>query len=163
MDKKDKVLREFLVKSLRGDAHMSFEEAVADFPEEHINTRPSNVDYTFWHLLEHIRRTQIDILDYCKNPKYVEPEWPKDYWPAMDEEATLKQWDETVRAIKDDLQAMIALVTDPKTDLYKPIPLSPVGATVIREAMLVVDHNAYHLGEFAILRQTVNAWPTSHK
>lgn len=159
---KDKVLREQVIRSLNGDAHMSFAEAVKDFPAKHYNTFPPHVDYTFWHVLEHIRITQWDILDYATNPKYQELfEWPKDYWPTKNAKATKKEWDKTIAGIEKDLKAMKKLVENLETDLHTKIPWGK--APIVREVLLVIDHNAYHLGEFAILRQVVGAWPKNHK
>jgi hypothetical protein len=140
-----------------GNAHMSFAEAVADFPEAKINTRPANVEYTFWHLIEHVRLTQADILDYLTNADYQEPEWPRDYWPARDAMATRQDWDASVDAFQRDLEAIVAIVADERTDLFGTVP-SNDEHTVLREALIVADHNAYHVGELAILRQVEQAW-----
>lgn len=142
-------------------AHMSFDEAVAGFPDEAINRRPPNVDYTPWHLLEHLRLTQADILDYVTNTAYVEPHWPIDYWPDRDATATRPEFDETIRAFRADLAALHALVADPGHDLFAVIPGTP-GHTLLREARIDADHNAYHIGEFAILRQVMGTWPAGH-
>jgi hypothetical protein len=159
----DADLRHRLVESLRGgNAFMTFDQAVADFPEGMINTRPTNVEYTFWHLLEHIRISQWDILDFSRNPGYQEIEWPKDYWPAKDAQATATQWQETIRQIEQDTREMIQLVRDEATDLHTPFSWGQ-GQNLVREAILVANHNAYHIGEFAILRQVMNAWPKGHR
>lgn len=142
-------------------AHMSFDEAVADFPDEAINRRPPNVDYTPWHLLEHLRLTQADILDYVTNEAYVEPHWPADYWPDRDATATRSEFDETIRAFRADLAVLHDLVADPGQDLFAVIPGTP-GHTLLREARIDADHNAYHIGEFAILRQVMGTWPAGH-
>jgi hypothetical protein len=159
----DADIRKRLVESLRGgNAFASFADVVADFPEDQINTRPTHVEYTFWHLLEHIRRTQWDILDFSRNPGYREMEWPKDYWPAKDEKATIEQWNETIRQIQHDTRELIKLVQDEKNDLSKPIPWGQ-GQDLAREAILAANHNAYHTGEFGILRQVMQTWPPGHK
>lgn len=142
-------------------AHMSFDEAVANFPDEAINRRPPNVDYTPWHLLEHLRLTQADILDYVTNEAYVEPHWPVDYWPDRDATAARSVFDETIRAFRADLAALQALVADPGRDLFAVIAGTP-GHTLLREARIDADHNAYHIGEFAILRQVMGTWPAGH-
>lgn len=154
----DKMLRQKLINNLHSESHMPFEEAVVDFPEKFINAKAPNVDYTLWHLIEHIRITQWDILDFSKNPNYKEIEWPKDYWPAKNAKASKAKWNQSVTAVKNDLDAMIALVSDPQNDLYAKIPWG-TGQTILREAIMVADHNAYHIGEFAILRQVLGAWP----
>ena len=141
---------------------MPFEEAVMDFPIKYINTFPPNVTYSFWHLLEHIRITQWDILDFSKNSDYKYIKWPDDYWPAKRAKASKKDWDKTLRLIKSDLDKMIQLIKDQKNDLYKPFPWGE-GQNLFREAILIANHNAYHIGEFAILRQVLNLWPKSRK
>ncbi len=159
---RDRLLREQLVGLLRGgNAHMPFTEAVTDFPEERINSRPPQVDYTFWHLLEHLRITQADILDYLTNASYEEPEWPREYWPPQDAQATKADWDSSVAAFRQDLEAIAAIVADENTDLLAAVP-SNGEHTVLREALIVADHNAYHIGELAILRQVEHAWGPQH-
>lgn len=155
----DRILREQLLAVLDGvGAHMPFDEAVADFPDDAINRRPPNVSYTPWHLLEHIRITQADILDYVRNPDYVEIEWPADYWPASDATATPAAFAQTIEGFRADLAALRELAADPATDLFATIPNTP-GHTILRELRVVADHNAYHVGEFAILRQVMGTWP----
>ncbi len=154
-----KALRKQLVTLLRNSqAHMNFDDVVADFPLEHINTKPPHVPYTFWHLAEHLRITQWDILEFIRNPQYVSPDWPIGYWPDPSSEATPLQWENTLATFRQDLLAIQALVNDPTTDLYSVIPHGS-GQTILREALLVADHNAYHIGEMGILRQVVDAWP----
>ncbi len=155
----DQALREHLLALLRGgQAHMTFDQAVADFPLDHINRRPPHVPYTPWHLLEHLRRTQRDILDFIRDPQYREPSWPDEYWPPRAQDADTEAWASTIRAFQEDLQALEALVRDPATDLYATVPHGQ-GQTILREILVVADHNAYHIGEFAILRQVMQTWP----
>jgi hypothetical protein len=152
-------LRRQLTALLDGvGAHMPFEEAVADFPDEAMNRRPPNVDYTPWHLLEHLRLTQLDILVYITDPDYKASSWPVDYWPAADATATRETFDGTVRDFLADRAALRAMVTDPARDLFAVIPGTP-GHTLLREIRIDADHNAYHVGEFAILRQVMGTWP----
>lgn len=159
----DTALRDELIFHLTvGHAHMTFEDAVAKFPEDKMNAMFTNGDYTFWHLLEHIRRTQKDILDFMVSDDYKEPVWPKDYWPAKDEKATQKEWDKTVSSFIADRDKLVELVKDPSTDVFKKIERG-TGQTVAREILVIVDHNAYHLGEFSIMRQVLNAWDKDHK
>lgn len=154
----DKQLRDELIFQLTiGHAHMPFADAVADFPEEKMNEKFTNGDYTFWHLLEHIRRTQADILEFIVDSNYKDKEWPKDYWPEKDAKATKKDWDETIRRFHEDQAKLKALLEDEKNDLYAKIPHG-TGQTLMREILVVVDHNAYHIGEFAIIRQVLNTW-----
>jgi hypothetical protein len=154
-------LREQLVRLLAGaDTRMAFEDAVADFPDEAINRRPPNVEFTPWHLLEHVRLTQADILDYVTNEAYVAPEWPGAYWPDPGTSATRAAFDATIGGFLDDLAALRDLVRDPARDLFAILPGTP-GHTLLREIRVVADHNAYHVGEFAILRQVMGTWPAT--
>ncbi len=153
------LMREQVLALLRGgNAHMPFDEAVADFPLDRINDRAPNVSYSPWQLLEHIRITQEDILEFTRDPDWVSPSWPEGHWPAPDEEADPARWTATINAIRRDLEAMQALVADPANSLTDDLPHAP-GYTLLREALLVADHNAYHIGEFAILRQIMGTWP----
>jgi hypothetical protein len=148
-----------------GIAFMPFEAAIRDFPPAHYNTRPSNVAYSFWHILEHIRRTARDILDYVRDPDYRGITWPDDYWPAPEEEADAAAWNETLRQIREDMAALRAIVADPANDLDVPVlnAGSRTDHTLLREALLVAQHNAYHIGEFAVLRQVTGTWPPDHE
>lgn len=155
----DQHVRKQLVNLLTiAQAHMTFEDAVRDFPLSHINTRPPNVEYTFWHLLEHLRITQWDILDYIRNPKYQPIEWPRDYWTPRDAVADEAAWHGTIKQFQADRAALVAIVENPQTDLYAPIPHGYDGHTILREILVVADHNAYHIGELGILRQVVGIW-----
>ena len=152
-------LREDLLRLLEGDdAHMTFEDAVADFPDDAINRRPPNVDYTPWHLVEHLRITQWDILEYVRNPAWVSPDWPIGYWPDPSATAAPEQFGASVARFLEDRVALRDLVADPASDLLAPIPHTP-GHTLLREVRIAADHNAYHVGEFAILRQVMGTWP----
>ena len=156
------ILREQLLALIDGHgAHMPFDAAVADFPDDAINRMPPNVPYTPWHLLEHLRLTQLDILDYIRSRAYLAPAWPDEYWPARDATATPEQFAHTIEGFKSDRAALRALVADPATDLLATIPNTP-GHTILREVRVVADHNAYHVGEFAILRQVMGTWPAGH-
>ncbi len=158
----DQAVREALLRLLHGrGAHMPLDEAAADFPMDRINDRAPNVPYTPWHLLEHIRISQRDILDFIRDPHYVSPEWPAGYWPPRDQRATAQDWQRTCTALREDRQELESLVTDPDTDLYTPLPHGQ-GQNILREILVVSDHNAYHTGEFAILRQVMQTWPAGH-
>jgi hypothetical protein len=155
----DKVARDQLLALLRGgNAHMPYDQAVADFPINKINTRPPNVPYTPWHLLEHIRLTQWDILEFIRNPQHVSPPWPEGYWPDRDTKADQAAWQKTIQSFRADLKALQDIVQDPNTDLYGPIPHAK-NYTIFREILVVSDHSAYHIGEFGILRQVMGTWP----
>jgi hypothetical protein len=136
---------------------MTFDEAVARFPIASINQRPPHVIYTPWHLLEHLRLAQWDILEFIQNPHHVSPEWPDGYWPARDEETDEEGWKQTINQFQADLAALADIVADPGTDLYADLPHAP-GYNILREILVVADHNAYHIGEFAILRQVMGTW-----
>ena len=136
---------------------MTFDDAVAYFPREHMNTKPPKVPYTPWHLLEHLRITQWDILEFTRNPRHVSPAWPEGYWPAHDAQADDAAWQHTIASFRADLSALQQIATDPTVDLNAPIPHGS-GQTVLRELLLAADHNAYHIGEFAILRQVMQTW-----
>lgn len=152
-------LRAQLLALLEGhDARMPFDEAVAAFPAEAMNVFPPNVAYTPWHLLEHLRITQWDILDYIVNRDYAEMRWPDEYWPARDAVATPEQFAATIEAFRADNAELRAIVADPATDLMAVIPNTP-GHTILREVRVVGDHNSYHIGEFAVLRQVMGTWP----
>ncbi len=154
--------RQQLTELLDGTgAHMTLEEAVAAFPPDALNRRPPNVSYTPWQLLEHIRLTQRDILEYVTDPDgYEEREWPDEYWPAPNATATAEDLARTLDGYRTDLEALKAIVADPSTDLTAPLPNTP-GHTVLREVRVVADHTAYHVGEFAILRQVMGTWPAN--
>lgn len=155
----DKALRDHVLALLDGrEAHMTFDDAVANFPAALMNVKPPNVPYTCWHLIEHIRIAQWDILEYTRDPKHISPPWPEGHWAHPDAQTDQAGWDETIRRFHADLQAMKAIVADPNTDLLAPIPHGYGGHTVLREALLIADHNAYHIGELGILRQVTNAW-----
>ena len=139
-------------------AHMPFDAAVADFPAEGMNRVIPNGVYTPWHLLEHIRFAQFDILEYIRNPTYLEPTWPDNYWPARDAVATPADFEKTIADFRRDQTALRDLVGDPATDLLATIPGTP-GHSILREIRVVGAHNAYHIGEFAILRQVMDTWP----
>lgn len=139
-------------------AHMGFEGAVKDFPLEQINARPTGLNYTYWHLLEHLRIAQWDILDYIRNPRYQAIEWPRDYWPAPDATTDAAGWRRSVDQFLADRAALVAITRDPQTDLYAPIPHGYDGHTILREILVVADHNAYHIGELGILRQINGLW-----
>ncbi|MGD0629455.1 MAG: DinB family protein [Terracidiphilus sp.] len=154
----DKALREHLVKLLKGgDAHADFEHAIADFPAELRGKTPKGAEHSPWELLEHLRTAQQDILDFSTNPGYKEKEWPKEYWPAQDAPPDPKAWDRSINGICEDLKALVALVEDEKTDLFATIPHGD-GQTILREILVVADHNSYHLGQMVLLRRLLGAW-----
>jgi hypothetical protein len=137
-----------------GSAHIDAVSAIGKFPVDKMNERPGGSPHSGWQLLEHIRIAQWDILEFCRNPKHVSPEFPDGYWPAAD--GTPETWDASADAVADDLRAMRELVTDPSTDLFAPIAHGE-GQTILREALLVADHNAYHLGQLMLVAKMLGA------
>ncbi|MFH1032534.1 MAG: DinB family protein [Chloroflexota bacterium] len=153
-----KILLENLLALLTGEhAHMSFEDVVRDFPIDRINEKLPNADYSPWALLEHIRLAQEDILDFIKNPNYVYRKWPDDYWPRKSKKATPADWNKTVNGFEKDFKELEEMVKNPKTDLYHEIPWGE-GEIFLREIVTVSNHNAFHMGEFAIMRQAMGTW-----
>ena len=154
----DQAIREHVLYVLKGGgAHLNFEQAIADLPEDLRGKKVEGVSHTPWRLLEHLRICQWDILEFSRNPKHVSPDFSDGCWPEGDTPPTSDSWDKSVQAFRDDLQAMIDLVTNPDTDLYAQIPHGD-GQTILREALLVADHNAYHLGQLVFLRRCLGAW-----
>ena len=151
-------LREHVLYLLRGGgAHLDFEKAVAGLPPELRGVRPAGLPHSPWRLLEHMRIAQWDILEFSRNPRHVSPPFPEGYWPEGDAPPDAGAWDRSVAAFRADLRAMEALVADPASDLFTPFPHGQ-GQTLLREALLVADHNAYHLGQLVVLRRLLGAW-----
>ena len=140
-----------------GQAHTTFDEAVEDFPAELRGTVPHKLPYSAWQLLEHLRIAQWDILEFSRNPRHVSPSFPDGYWPPGDAPPDAAAWDRSVADFLGDLGAMQTLVADPATDLFAPLAHGQ-GQTVLREALLVADHNAYHLGQLVVVRRLLGAW-----
>jgi hypothetical protein len=149
----DKTLRDQLAALLRGgEAHAPLEDAIRGFPPSLAHSRVGSIPRTPWRLLEHIRIAQWDILEFCQNPDHVSPKFPDGYWPSGDSPPTANSWDESVSAFCSDLVSMQRLVADPQSDLFVPIPHGD-GQNLLREAMLVADHNSYHLGQLLVIRR----------
>jgi hypothetical protein len=141
-------------------AHADFDAAVRGFPTSRTGEKPAGVDHSAWELLEHMRIAQWDILEFSRNPRHVSPEWPAGYWPPTPAPPT-GGWRASVQSFRKDLKAMMKLVADPTIDLFAPIPHGDGdGQTVLREALLVADHNAYHIGQLVVLRKLLGAWGT---
>ena len=141
-----------------GNAHMTFAEVVEDFPLDQINTRPPNTPYSFWHFVEHIRIAQWDILEFIRNPEHVSPVYPEGYRPPADATAGHDQWRQSIESVLADLADLRRIVADPANELLAPLPHAP-GYNIFREAVLAADHNAYHVGELALMRQVTGLWP----
>ncbi|HEX6630001.1 MAG TPA: DinB family protein, partial [Gemmatimonadaceae bacterium] len=151
-------LREQLARLLDWQgAHATFDQAVDGLPPALRGTAPAGVPYSPWQLLEHLRLTQRDILDFSRDPAYVEPTWPDDYWPAGAAPPDDAAWAASIDAFRADRAALQALARDPAADLFAPIPHGD-GQTLLRELVLVADHNAYHVGELVLVRRLLGAW-----
>jgi DinB superfamily len=152
------ILRQHLVDLLRGGhAHVTFEKAIAGLPASLRGTRHPSLPFTPWGLLEHMRIAQWDILEFSRDAKHVSPQWPEGYWPAAGGPANDGAWKASVKAFQRDLIQMEKLVKNPATPLFARIPHG-TGQTILREAMLLADHNAYHIGQLVVLRRLLGAW-----
>ena len=148
-------LRSELDRLLAGKgAHADFDAAVADLPEKLRTVKPEGAPHSAWELLEHLRLAQWDMLEFCRNPNHVSPEWPAGYWPDT---SSPPHWVRSVKAFQEDLEEMRELVADPKSDLFAPLAHGD-GQTLLREALQMADHNAYHIGELVFLRRLLGAW-----
>jgi len=155
---RNEILRENLLALLTGEmSRMSFQDVVGEFPMSKINENFPNADYTPWALIEHTRLAQQDILDFIKNPDYREKDWPQDFWPRAGKKATPTDWEKTIKDFERDFAELEKIVQDPATDLYKEIPWGE-GITILREIVTVANHNTFHLGEFAMMRQVMGTW-----
>ena len=154
-----RVIREHLARVLSWeDAHTSFDSAVADLPESLRGVQPAGLPYSVWQLVEHLRITQHDILDFCINPKYTELSWPHDYWPRSAGPDSPSAWSDSIRGFQRDREALQKLSTNTALDLESKIPHGS-GQTYLRELLLAADHAAYHIGELVVVRRLLSSWP----
>jgi hypothetical protein len=157
----DKVLREHVIELLNGrGAHSGFDDVVKNMPEKLRGVKPDGFPHSAWMLLEHLRLAQWDILEFSRNRKYKSPQWPEGYWPETEAPPSKTAWDESIQQFRKDLKVMQQLVANPKTDLYARIPWGD-GQTILREALLAADHNAYHLAQLVDVRRLLGAWKES--
>jgi hypothetical protein len=157
-DPNSKQLREHLIYLLNGGgAHARFDDVVKNLPEELRGAKPSGLPHSAWMLLEHLRLAQWDILEFSRNSKHTSPEWPKGYWTKSEAPPSAAAWNKSVQQFRKDLKSMQALVANPKTDLYARIAWGD-GQTILREALLLADHNAYHLGQLVDVRRLLSDW-----
>jgi hypothetical protein len=157
----EKSLREHVTNLLSGRAaHLDWRASFAGVPSKLRGVRPSGMPHSLWELLEHMRIAQWDILEFSRNRKHVSPDWPEGYWPKTPEPPNAKAWDHGLKAFAADLGAMQKLVACPQTKLFARIPHG-TGQTVLHEALLVADHNAYHLGQVVSVRRLLRAWKKS--
>jgi hypothetical protein len=151
-------VRDHLLYLLRGGgAHLDFESAVDDLPSRSRGSRPSGLPYSPWELVEHMRIAQSDILEFCQDADYESPEWPAGYWPGDPTPPDVGAWDRTIDNFRKDARAIQDLIADPHVDLFAPIPHGD-GQTILREALLVADHNAYHIGQLIVVRRALGVW-----
>jgi len=154
----DAALRQQLASALEWhDAHVDFERAVEGVPADARGRKPQGLPYSLWQLLEHLRLSQRDVLEFCLDPNYVEQKWPDDYWPKADAPPDGSAWDRSIAAFRQDRDALKALAADPKRDLFARIPHGS-GQTYLREIVLMIDHNAYHIGELVAVRRALGIW-----
>lgn len=157
-DSHDHELREHLIYLLKGGgAHAKFDDVISGMPEQLRGAKVAGLPHTAWMLLEHLRRAQWDILEFSRNPKHESPKWPEGYWPEGGAPPSATAWNKSVQQFRKDSKAMQELVANPKTDLFAKIPWGD-GQTILREALLVADHNAYHLAQLVDLRRALGAW-----
>jgi len=157
----DQSLRKHLVALLRGgEAHIQFADALADFPPDKRGAFAAGLPHTGWQLLEHARIAQSDILEFSRNPKHVSPEFPEGYWPKTPGPPDGAAWNKSMKGFQRDLQTMLALISNVRVDLHAPLPWAD-GQTLLREVLVLADHNAYHLGQLVDLRRALKIWPQS--
>jgi hypothetical protein len=140
-----------------GEAHIEWKDALKDFPAKKRGAKPKGASHSAWQLLEHARIAQWDILEFSRNPKHVSPDFPAGYWPKTAAPPSDVVWEKSIKSFFSDRAAMEALVADPKSDLLAPIP-GASGQTLLREALLLADHNSYHLGQLLLVRRLLGAW-----
>ena len=156
----DEAIRDHLRRLLDwDDAHVGFDTVVADIPAALRGQKPAGLPYSPWQLVDHLRRAQADILDFCVNPRYEELEFPHDYWPESAAPASEGEWDDCLRRFRDDRRALQALAANSTIDLTSCIPHGQ-GQTYLREIVLAADHTAYHLGELVVVRRLLGIWPS---
>jgi hypothetical protein len=158
-DAQNRSLRQHLLYLLQGGgAHAKFDEVIAGIPAKLRGQKPAGLPHTPWMLLEHMRIAQLDILEFSRNPKHISPKWPEGHWPGTEAPPSGAAWNASIRKFRKDLKAMQNLAKNPKTDLFARIPWGD-GQTILREALLLADHNAYHLGQMLDARRLLGAWP----
>ena len=154
----EKTLRSLLLEQLEGrNAHVGFNQAVQGLTFKQSGIRVEGIPHTIWELIEHIRIGQEDILEFCKNPDYNALDWPDDYWPERSKPESQEEFEKSVQAVQDGMAEMRELIRDPQTNLQHPFPHGD-GQTLFREAMLIVDHNAYHIGQIVLIRRLLGSW-----
>lgn len=159
----DEAIRKELLTLLQGaHAHMSPAEVLAGFPLEHVNDKPPNSPYSCWHILEHMRIAQWDIVEFIRDPAHVSPEYPEGYRPRPESRTDEAGWRSSAERLLKDLAALEDMVRDPRNDLFAPIPHAP-DYTLFQEALTAADHLSYHMGELAMMRQVLGLWPEGNE
>lgn len=154
----DQALREQLVWLLDGgNAHVKFDDVIAEFPPKLRGQKPGGLPFSAWGLVEHMRLAQWDMLEFSRDAKHESPEWPRGYWPRLDAPPNEAAWEKSIKSFRSDLRQMQKMVSDPKSDLYTPFPWGD-GQNLLREAMQIADHNAYHVGELVVVRRLLGVW-----
>lgn len=154
----DSALREHLIQLLEGgNAHATFDSAVKGFPVAQAGIRPKSLPHSAWELLEHVRIAQHDILQFSISADHVSPAWPDGYWPPAAGPEKESDWARSVKSVKNDMSEFQNLIRDPKQDLYRKFPWGD-GQTLLREALLIADHNAYHIGQLVLVRRLLGEW-----
>jgi hypothetical protein len=160
--KSQKTETEILLKNLiellnKGNSHVLLEDALANIPFVLLGKTPENLPYNLWQMAEHIRISQKDILEFSRNPKYKSPQWPEGYWPSNIKPSSEEEWENCLRQIKEDRKSFIAILKEEAENLYKPFDHGE-GQTLLREALVLADHNAYHTAEIIVLRRLLGNW-----
>jgi hypothetical protein len=142
-----------------GDAHLSFEDVIKDWPKAHRGVKPPGAAHTAWQLLEHLRIAQWDIVEFCRNPQHKSPAFPGEYWPPADAPPSDSAWEKSVAAVISERKAMMEIISDPAADLFARVGHADAGPehTLLREALLLADHNAYHIGQLVQLRRMLGS------
>lgn len=160
--KLDPLRKELVFQLNGGNAHASLKKATDKFPAPQQGIVPAGLPYSAWQLLEHMRLAQADMLEFCTNSKYKEKKWPDDYWPKSPQPPNARAWNASVKAIQADREKFIQLISNPKGDLFAPLPWGD-GQTLFHEACLIIDHNAYHIGEIVTVRRILGIWDSTSR
>ena len=154
----DSNLRDHVIKLLQGGhAFAAFDAVVKDFPFEKAGTKPDGFDHSAWQLLEHLRIAQWDIVEFSVDANHVSPQWPQEYWPKEAAPPAEEDWQNSVKAFKNKIKKMQDIIKDTSNDLFAKIPHG-TGQTILREALLIAEHNAYHIGQLVMLRKVLGIW-----
>lgn len=154
----EKKLRQQLQKFMNWhEAHADWKSSLAGLAPKHRGIRPHGSPHSSWELLEHTRIAQHDILEFCRSPKHVSPDWPSGYWPTNPAPPNASAWSKSVKALLKEMEALGKLAANPKVDLLRPLAHGS-GQTILRELLLAADHNSYHLGQFVLVRKLLGDW-----